>query len=269
MKEKPFTEGALKDKIDSEIKLINNQLNQVNLGGTVPISTVDWYGKAVFVIFFRKCPFRCVYCHNYSILEGEKYVSIDKLEQDIKKAKNFIDGVVFSGGEALLQFNALRHLAGYVKGLSLLVGIETNGFFPDRLKAILAEKLVDKVFLDVKAPLDDDILYEKICRVKGVTKKVRESIDVCNNNNLVDLEIRTTVLKNLVGKTEVKKIASEIKDINCAYVIQQGRPEPSGPGLKDFGLFKRDEMIDIARSVPLPEVILRAKDFGEERLSFD
>ena len=237
--------------------------NLLNLGGTVPISTVDWYSKAVFVIFFRGCPFRCIYCHNHSILEGEDHVSFNKLEQDIKKTKDFIDGVVFSGGEAFLQFDALKHLLGFVKGLSLLTGIETSGFYPDRIKVVLDKCLVDKIFLDVKAPLDDDALYETICGVKGVTENVRKSIKICNNR--VDLELRTTVFKNLVGESEVKKIASEIKDVNCTYVIQEGRPELSPlKNMEQDCLFKREEIIKIAKSVPFSKVVIRTKDFGEQ-----
>lgn len=241
--------------------------SQVNLGGTVPISTVDWYGKVVFAIFFRKCPIRCFYCHNYSILDGENYVNLNKLEQEIKKTKNYIDGVVFSGGEALFQFNALKRLARFSKELSLLVGIETNGFYPDRLKEIMDEGFIDKVFLDIKAPLDDDILYEKICGIKGLTENVRKSIEFCNNKDQIELEIRTTVFKNLVGKSEVKKIASEIEEISCEYVIQQGRPEACEILLKDLVMFSRDELIEIAKSLPLSKVIVRTKDFGEERFS--
>ena len=231
----------------------------MNLGGKVPISTVDWYGKAVFVIFFRKCPIRCIYCHNHAILDGENYVSFDELENEILKTKDFIDGVVFSGGEAFLQFDALKHLASFVKGSSLLVGIETNGFYPDRIKAVLDKCLVDKIFLDVKAPLGDDALYEKICGVKGVSENVRKSIKICNNR--VDLELRTTVFKNLIGESEVKKIASEIKDVNCTYVIQEGRPELSPlKNMEQDCLFKREEIIKIAKSVPFTEVIIRTKD---------
>ncbi len=33
----------------------------VNFGGFVPLSTVDWHGRAVCTVFFRGCSARCFY----------------------------------------------------------------------------------------------------------------------------------------------------------------------------------------------------------------
>jgi pyruvate formate lyase activating enzyme len=240
---------------------------KINLGGLIPISTVDWYGKVAFVIFLRGCPLNCIYCQNHHLLEGEDYVPLEYVESEIAKSMDFIDGVVFSGGEPFSQFSALKKLAGFTHASDLLVGIETNGFYPDRIKEMLEDDLVDKIFLDVKAPLSEEGLYEKICMQEDVVERVRRSIVVCNNR--INLEIRTTVFRDLVGKDEVTRIAEEIGDINCTYVIQQGLPEYApDEEIRRIKPFDREEIMGIANTLNLKsETRIRTKEFGDENIS--
>ncbi len=237
---------------------------EINFGGIIPISTIDWYGKVSIVIFFRKCPLRCPFCQNYKLLDEDNLVDIKEIESEIEKAKDFVNAVVFSGGEPMMQFDQIKSLADFAKRCKLFVGIETNGCYPERLKELIERDLVDKVFLDVKAPLSDPELYSKV--IGGDDAKtvslVRKSLEICKDR----LEVRTTVFKGLIFKKEhIKAIAEEIPDVT--YVIQQGRPE-QGPNeeLKQYGVPSRDELVELARIARqfLSHVRIRTKEFGEE-----
>jgi len=70
---------------------------KVNYAGTVPLSTLDWTGKAAVTIFFRGCPLRCPYCQNYPYLGGTGLVELEFVEEQIKSSKPFVSAVVFSG----------------------------------------------------------------------------------------------------------------------------------------------------------------------------
>ncbi|NYT00735.1 MAG: anaerobic ribonucleoside-triphosphate reductase activating protein [Methanocellales archaeon] len=237
---------------------------KVNFGGTVPISTIDWYGKVSIVIFFRKCPLICPYCQNYKLLEDDNLVDIQEIESEIEKAKDFVNAVVFSGGEPTMQFEQIKSLAGFAKRYKLLVGIETNGCYPERLRELIEQNLVDKIFLDVKAPLSDPELYSKVIGDDGAkaTSLVKKSLEICKDF----LEVRTTVFKGLVFKKEhIKAIAEDIPDVT--YVIRQGIPEQgSNEELKQYGPPSRDELVDLAKVARqfLSNVIIRTNEFGEE-----
>ncbi|MCK5108410.1 MAG: anaerobic ribonucleoside-triphosphate reductase activating protein, partial [Methanosarcinales archaeon] len=134
----------------------------------IPLSTVDWYGRAVTVVFLMGCPFRCPYCQNHALLEMRKLTAepanVGEIESEIKKNSLLISGVVFTGGEAFHQFDALRHLAEFTHKQGLLVGVETNGYYTERIRQMIDAHLVDMICMDVKAPLNRDA-YLHICGI--------------------------------------------------------------------------------------------------------
>jgi pyruvate formate lyase activating enzyme len=56
---------------------------KVNFGGIVPLSTVDWPGRASMVIFLRGCPLRCPHCHNQRLQTGENLVALHSIASRI------------------------------------------------------------------------------------------------------------------------------------------------------------------------------------------
>ncbi len=244
---------------------------KINLGSIVPFSTIDWRGKAALVIFLRRCPLRCIYCHNHDLLEGSNYVELEEIEADIIKNKDFIDAVVLTGGEPFMQPHAIEAIARFAKKHSLSVAVQTNGFYPAVVEHMLKNNLIDKIFLDIKAPLSDGTLYEKLTKVSGVARRVQKTLDVCIRAN-IDLELITVVFKNIVGAEEVKCIAKEIEEAGaayCPYVIQQGRAEHAPDrAIKEAEVFSREELNELAacahHTADLKEVRIRTREAGEE-----
>lgn len=235
---------------------------KVNFGGVVPISTVDWYGKSAMVIFFNSCPFRCSYCQNYKLLNKVNFVDIEEVEKKILESNSFVSSIVFSGGEPTMQFDAIEHLAKFTKNLGLLVGIETNGYYPDRLESLINKGLVDKIFLDIKAPLDDRGEYCMLTGLKDAAPRVYESLHLTLPNGS-QMEVRSTVFRHFPN---VLEIANSLIDINCCYVIQQGIPEYSPDGdIKKEMCLSRDELIGIAKLCHwLKDVRIKTRENGEE-----
>ncbi|MDF0594280.1 anaerobic ribonucleoside-triphosphate reductase activating protein [Methanotrichaceae archaeon M04Ac] len=222
---------------------------EINLGGIVPLSTLDWTGISAAVIFMRGCPLRCPHCHNAHLQSGETLEDIEKIKKKIDEAGPFISGVILSGGEPLVQLAACRAVAGHAKVLGLLVGVETCGYFPDRLAEIIEEGLVDMVFLDVKEALKDPE-YERATGRKGVAPRVAESLRLCMEAK-VPLEVRTTVFPNMPSIDGLLEIAELLRDLAVgSMTLQQGRPSE---GEKPFD------------SVPIKLLTIAAQTMKERR----
>ncbi|MDI9633693.1 MAG: anaerobic ribonucleoside-triphosphate reductase activating protein [Methanolinea sp.] len=198
---------------------------QVNFGGFVDTSTIDWPGKAVCTVFLRGCPLRCSYCHNAAIQAGSDMRDLDWVVGKIACARPLVSGVVFSGGEPTMQREALVALARAARGMGLLVGIQTNGYFPGTIEELLGEGLVDRVALDYKTRWEGYSKrwegYGEVCK-EDYTRQVRRSIALCweahVEGRLPSFEIVLTVFWG--NEREVLEIEKELP--RATIVLQQG-----------------------------------------------
>jgi pyruvate formate lyase activating enzyme len=204
----------------------NNQNNdvgdflKVNFGGFVPLSTVDWRGRSVCTVFLRGCPVRCHYCHNKEIQTGNDLRDIEEIADLIHSSRMLVSGVIFSGGEPTMQREALLRLAGEAKRMGLKVGVQTNGVYPETIRALIDAVLVDKVSLDIKARWEH---YHNLLRVgTEVTEKVKESLAICREaylgGRLAEFEVVNTLFPG--REDDVQYIAREAEGVD--FVLQQG-----------------------------------------------
>jgi pyruvate formate lyase activating enzyme len=214
---------------EQKSKREENPKERVNLGGMVPLSTVDWTGVAAAVIFLRGCPLRCPHCHNWQLQTGKSWESLSNLKRDIREAAPFVSAVVLTGGEPMVQPRAARRIAEFAKEEGLQVGVETSGYYPDRLSQLVEDGLVDQVFLDVKAVLRDPP-YAQATGRKDVAPQVRESLERCARLG-VPLEVRTTIFPKMLPRQvpagsapspeEVREIAQALADVKSRYPENQ------------------------------------------------
>jgi pyruvate formate lyase activating enzyme len=145
-----------------------------------------------------------------------------------------VSGVVFSGGEPTLQKEALLVLARAAKKLGLATSLQTNGAFPETIKALLNEQLIDRIAIDYKTQWEGFSGAQDGAAVTTYAKNVMQSIEAAReasrNGTLAELEIVVTVFY---------ENAKYLQDIsrNCAdipLVLQQGEHKiPMVPGGAD------------------------------------
>jgi pyruvate formate lyase activating enzyme len=196
----------------------------VNFGGFVPLSTVDWRGRAVCTVFLRGCPLRCSYCQNEAIQKGEDYRDISEVIDMIRTSAPYISSVMFSGGEPAAQKEALITLAKSAKEMDLAVGLQTSGLFSETIGTLIHQRLVDKIAIDYKTRWEEPGVWEPECALlRGkYEKNIRESIALCKNATkegiLSEFEIVITVFNE--NEKYIKKISDETLDVSL--VLQQG-----------------------------------------------
>jgi pyruvate formate lyase activating enzyme len=154
----------------------------------------------------------------------------------------------------------------WIKGeQGLLVGIQTNGCFPDMLRELARNKLVDKIFLDIKASPLKGYRYGQI--TKGAYIVADRAIQSLNIPDVI-IEARTTIFRSLNGSMEIAKYLID-NHYNGAYVIQQGVPwHTLDDKIRKEDILSREEIISIAKNINtdigLKGIKIRTREKGEE-----
>jgi pyruvate formate lyase activating enzyme len=230
------------------------------VGGSV-ISSVEFHGNMSLVIFMSKCPLACRYCHNVELLEDNTEKSFEEIAHEIDSSVDFLDAVVISGGEPLVQTDAVIEILKYVRQIGLKTKLDTSGIYPDKLKEILDLDLLDYVSLDVKTTFSK---YKKITGA-NVGFKVKKSMELINEAG-VHLEIRTTFVPTLHTKKDIRNLVDEIEaDV---YTIQQFRNKNVlDPELEKVEVPNPHDLAELAREVKpyfKGTVKVRSAEFGEQ-----
>ena len=146
------------------------------------------------------------------------------MEHDRKKVetkKGWIDAVVLTGGEPLVFKKEVIELTKRIKGLGLLIKLDTNGSFPEILRTMLKENLIDYVAMDIKAPLDER--YFKAAGKMIDLGKLKSSIEILRHGS-VEYEFRTTCVPGIINKETIKTTGESIRGAN-RWVLQQYVPD--------------------------------------------
>lgn len=179
-------------------------MKEIQIGGLVSFTTIDYPGKLACVIFLRGCPIRCAYCSNPHLIEvGDGEYDPEKVFDWLRERVGKLEAVVFSGGEALMQGSSVIDYIKRVRDLGFKIGLHTNGFFPELLEQ--AVNVVDWVGLDYKATSDK---YKLLVGNDVAFERMSKSLDVWLNTGK-DLEVRVTCDPHFITKNDLLKIAND------------------------------------------------------------
>ena len=230
------------------------------VGGSV-ISSVEFHGNMSLVLFMSKCPLACRYCHNVELLEDNTEKSFEEIKHEIDSSADFLDAIVISGGEPLVQTDAVIEILEYVRQIGLKTKLDTSGIYPDNLKRILDLDLLDYVSLDVKTTFSK---YRKITGA-NIGFQVKKSMELINKAG-VHLEIRTTYVPTLHTKKDIINLVDEIEAE--VYTIQQFRNKNVlDPALEKVEVPNPHDLANLAREIkPYFNGIVKVKsgEFGEQ-----
>ncbi len=217
--------------------------------GFLETSFVDWPGKICSVLFLPHCNFRCLYCHNHSlVLSPEQHATfpIEAILDRLASFRNWVDGICVTGGEPTLHPDLLT-LIREVKGLGFLVKLDTNGSRPERLERLIERKEVDFVSMDVKAPLEPGP-YARITGSAVDLDALWKSVRMLEEGD-VEHEFRVTVVPGFHSLDDVRRLGRQLK-AGPRVVLQNFNPEnPLDPSLKERHPYEPDQLKDLEREI--------------------
>ena len=176
-------------------------MREIQIGGLVPFTTIDYPGKLACVLFLVGGPLRCVYCSNPHLLStGDGEYDPTRVFEWLKSRVGRLEAVVFSGGEALMQGDVVIEYMRRVRALGFKIGLHTNGFYPDILAR--AADTVDWIGLDFKATREK---YPDLTGQHIAYDNMIRSLDVWQTTGK-DFEVRITCDPRFISTDDLLEI---------------------------------------------------------------
>lgn len=187
------------------------------IGGLQKFSLINFPGKSAAVIFTKGCNFRCPFCHNQGLIDPDNswpIIPLDTVIQFLETRRGDLDGVVISGGEPTLQKD-LSAVIAKIRLMGFLIKLDTNGSQPAILAQLLADKLIDFIAMDIKAPLAQ---YEKLAGVSIDHTAIATSIAEIRSAGIPYL-FRTTWDKSRLTDENMSEIREMLR-AEDPYIVQ-------------------------------------------------
>jgi pyruvate formate lyase activating enzyme len=212
----------------------------VTFKGWQKTSLIEYPGKVATVLFAGGCSFRCPFCHNPGLVlapEDIPDLSAETVLSYLDENRRLYQAVVVSGGEPTLS-PGLPDFFRRVGRLGLLRGLA-------------AQKLVEHVAMDVKAPLDWEA-YRAAAGLEPedgqVLERVRESIAVLSRAG-VQVEFRCTAVPGLHTAPDLLELAAQLRGAQ-RLALQAFRPGPTlAPGLSSAARYPEKTLQEVAGQV--------------------
>ena len=228
-------------------------------------------------VFLKGCSLRCPWCSNPENLHPylESYVKDGKkgiygkafstsgLYLEVMKDRKFYNengGVTFSGGEVLLQAEAILPILKRLKTEGITTAIETCLFAPTKNLELLIP-YIDYFYVDMK------IMNEEECRdkIKGDLYVYKKNLDILSK--IKKIIIRIPVIGGYTDGTEnrmlvvqeLKKIENSIEKVELikehnlgkSKYISLGWPPPKNIGVTDDLMKLYRQEIEAKMDVPV------------------
>ena len=187
--------------------------------GLQKLTLLDYPGKVACTVFTAGCNFRCPFCHNASLvthIQDGREITQEEVFAFLKKRRGILDGVCVTGGEPLLHKD-IEELLREIKELGFSVKLDTNGSFPDRLKGLVEEGLVDYIAMDIKNAKEN---YGRTIGIEDYdVSDVARSVHYLLEGN-VPYELRTTVVREFHQRADLEAIGRWIEGAEHYYLQQ-------------------------------------------------
>lgn len=231
---------------------------------SIDTSLVDWDGRISMVLFVDACNLVCPFCQNWELMEQpEQYppITLDYVREQLRKRRGWIDAIVLTGGEPLLFPDDIAAVSRLARAEGIALKLDTNGTLPQRLAAAIADRSIDYVAMDIKAPLDDR--YHIAAGMRIDLAQIRHSIDLLVARRFPH-EFRTTCVPGLIDEPEIAAIARLIPPGSRwflqAYVPGNARSleyRHRAASPTDY-----EQLLRVARAI-VPDAALRGIGFGD------
>ena len=183
------------------------------------LGTLDGPGVR-FVVFLQGCNLRCKCCHNPDTwdMSAGTLVSIEELFSRAVRYREYFGkqgGITLSGGEPLLQADAISDLFSLCREAGINTCIDTSGsVMNEDVKRLLT--LTDRVLLDIKYTNSDDYLKYAGCFLD----KVMDFLSLVDSFP-IPTTLRQVIIPTINDSDENIEVLKKIRDtFSCVDSVE-------------------------------------------------
>ncbi|MDP2717794.1 MAG: radical SAM protein [Candidatus Micrarchaeota archaeon] len=217
------------------------------------------------VVYLAGCPLRCGFCNVPDLLYTKTAEERSVAELAAYFIKKNSQAISLKGGEPSAQANALLELFRHLKGEGVRTKMETAGYYPEGIRALLP--YLDYIAIDVKAKLDEKSYAEATGGKSDLAlmQLFKTLAFVETTEYPVFREMRMTIVPGLNDSAEaVQDVAMYVRKYCDLFVLQQFHPQ--GPLVNKAFEQKPEtttqtltDLAMVARNL-IPEVAVRTND---------
>lgn len=225
--------------------------------GLTKTTLLDYPGKVAATVFTGGCNFRCPFCHNGHLITNiDSYESISEetVLEHLEKRKNVLEGVCITGGEPTINTD-LSDFIRKIREMGYKIKLDTNGTNPGMLDALIKEKLIDYIAMDIKNSKEKYIVSAE-CNAEQL-KDIERSVEILKSSN-IEYEFRTTLVRELHEKEDIEKTAEWIKGCPKWYI--QSYVESENVLEKRFSSYSKEEILSLIQEIKGINIELRGID---------
>ncbi len=189
----------------------------MQIHGFNKLTLLDYPGHLAAILFLGGCNMRCPFCQNASLVinpSSQPTIPVEEVIAELKKRRGILEGVCISGGEPTLYAD-LPNFIREMKALDYHVKLDTNGTNPDMIKALVNEKLIDYIAMDIKNSREKYALTTGCSNIN--MKAVEDSITFLLTTQ-VEYEFRTTIVKELHTDSDILSIGNWLRGAKAYYL---------------------------------------------------
>ena len=162
---------------------------------------VDFEPYPSLILFTCGCNLRCKYCYNHDLISvtNQSLISEQDADKLIDRYRQFIDGIVISGGEPTLHQNKLIPFLTKQKQKGLKIKIDSNLTLPLTQQVL---ELIDGVSFTIKP-------YSYYTQQRYINT-LKSNLRTINASNIHWKEARITVVRELDLTTSVLSLIDDI-----------------------------------------------------------
>ena len=188
----------------------------MNIQGLQKLTLLDFPEHVACTIFTGGCQLDCPFCHNSELIAGPFAEGIGREEvlTFLKKRQGLLDGVAITGGEPMIQAD-LEAFIRDVKAMGYQVKLDTNGGFPEKLRHLIDEGLIDYVAMDIKNVPEK---YGITCGIENLDVSPYIQSKELLQEGRVAYEFRTTIVRQFHTNEDIINIAKWLKGAKRYYL---------------------------------------------------